>query len=82
MHPLKSHLEGQNMWNKIGKDGRSHFREFAQIAKEKGEGIVSYVQTLKGKQDRYKVSYVKLFKPFNWVIGTGAYLDDVTKVVK
>ena len=26
-----------------------------------------------------KVSYVKLFKPFNWVIGTGAYVDDITK---
>ena len=82
MHPLKSHLDGKNMWDKLGKDGRSHFREFAQVAKKDGYGFVSYVQTLKGKPDRIKVSYVKLFKPFNWVIGTGAYTGNLTAKMK
>jgi methyl-accepting chemotaxis protein len=30
----------------------------------------------------FKVSLVKIFKPFNWVIGTGQYLSDITPLVK
>jgi methyl-accepting chemotaxis protein len=71
MHPLKPHLIGKV------KKGVKHWDEFVQKGKI-GEGFVAYVQNLKGKQLQ-KISYVKTFKPFNWIIGTGAYIDDVTK---
>ncbi len=29
-----------------------------------------------------KLSYVKLFKPWNWIIGTGIYIEDVHKEMK
>ena len=28
-----------------------------------------------------KLSYVKIFKPWNWVIGTGVYIEDVKKEI-
>ena len=28
-----------------------------------------------------KLSYVKIFKPWNWVIGTGIYIEDVKKEI-
>ncbi len=37
---------------------------------------------VKDKPSRQKVSYVKLFKPFNWVIGTGVYIDNVTEALQ
>jgi len=30
----------------------------------------------------FKVSLVRIFKPFHWVIGTGRYLSDVTPMIK
>ena len=27
------------------------------------------------------ITYVKLYKPLNWIIGTGVYVDDIDKVV-
>ena len=33
----------------------------------------------KSKHYEEKASVVKVFKPYNWVIGTGAYIDDLTQ---
>ena len=74
MHPLKKHLNGKS------KKGVKHWDQFVQKGKL-GEGFVSYVQNLKGKK-LPKVSYVKTFKPYNWIIGTGAYVDDITENMK
>ncbi|MEA3314554.1 MAG: cache domain-containing protein [Campylobacterota bacterium] len=76
MHPLKSHLNGKS------KKGVRHWDEFVEKGtSEKGSGFVSYVQTLKGKK-LPKVSYVQTFKPYNWIIGTGAYVGNVTNKLK
>ena len=74
MHPLKSHLIGKS------KKGTKHWDEFVQKGKI-GEGFVSYTQSLNGKK-LPKVSYVKTFKPFNWIIGTGAYVSDISSKMK
>ena len=34
------------------------------------------------KKYEFKVSLVRVFKPYNWVIGTGQYLSDITPMVK
>jgi len=34
------------------------------------------------KKYEFKVSLVRVFKPFNWIIGTGRYISDVTPEVK
>ena len=71
MHPLKPHLIGKV------KKGVKHWDQFVEKGKL-GGGFVSYIQNLHGKK-LAKISYVKTFKPYNWIIGTGAYITDVTE---
>lgn len=55
---------------------------FAEVVHESGEGFVTYSwprPTPEGATEQYflKECYVKMFAPWNWVIGTGAYIDDI-----
>lgn len=56
-----------------------------KICKEKGSGYKDYSwdkPTSRGTiKDVPKLSYVKLYKPLNWIIGTGVYIDDVDKII-
>ena len=54
------------------------FKEFARIVGEKGEGTVPYLwPKTQGAAPSPKISYVKGFKPWGWVVGSGLYVDDV-----
>lgn len=82
-HPIKPSLNGKDLNNFKDKKGKRIFREFANTAKQSGEGIVDYVWPKPGfETPQPKVSFVKLFKPFNWVIGTGEYVSDVSANIK
>jgi len=73
--------ENKNVWNLKDKTGKYFIQEQSKIALEKGEG---FLQTHFVKPDledniQYpKLSYIKIFKPFNWHIGMGEYIDDLT----
>ena len=83
MHPIKPQLDGRDMANYKDKGGKRIFFEFARVAKEQGEGFVDYVWPKPGfEAPQEKVSFVKLFKPFNWVVGTGEYVDNVSDKLK
>ncbi|MGJ0364105.1 cache domain-containing protein [Aliarcobacter cryaerophilus] len=54
----------------------------AKIVKEKKEGFTTNKFVKPNSKDgvQYlKLSYVKLFEPFDWHIGTGEYIDELTK---
>jgi diguanylate cyclase (GGDEF)-like protein len=56
--------------------GKHIVREFVATAKS-GGGWVSYYWPKPHTQEQYpKVSYVLYFEPWDWVLGTGVYLDD------
>ncbi|PLY09813.1 MAG: chemotaxis protein [Arcobacter sp.] len=83
MHPIKPQLNGKNLDNHKDQNGKKIFHEFAQVAESNGDGFVDYVWPKPGfEKPQPKVSYVKLFKPFNWVIGTGEYVSDVSTALK
>jgi len=83
MHPIKPQLDGKNLYEYKDKGGKQIFKEFASVAKKNGDGFVDYVWPKPGfEQPQDKVSYVKLFEPYNWVIGTGEYVDNVTDKMK
>jgi len=82
-HPIKPSLNGKDLSGFSDKNGKKIFVEFADTVKKSNSGFVDYVWEKPGFAElQAKVSYVKLFKPFNWVIGTGAYVDDVTLNMK
>jgi|TARA_R110002033_G_scaffold102305_2_gene150234 methyl-accepting chemotaxis protein len=83
MHPIKPDLDGKDMSEYKDQGGKRIFYEFAQVAKKSGSGFVDYVWPKPGfEKPQEKVSFVKLFEPFGWVIGTGEYVDNVTDKLK
>lgn len=78
MHPIKPELEGQPMQDFKDPAGTFLFREFARVTKESGAGYVAYLWPKPGLKDPVpKISYVKLFDSWDWIIGSGVYIDDV-----
>jgi methyl-accepting chemotaxis protein len=78
MHPIKPELDGKDVSGVKDPDGTFLFREFVVVAKTSGRGFVDYLWPKPGSpQPVSKVSYVSLFKPWGWVIGSGLYTDDV-----
>ena len=83
MHPIKPQLDGKNLYNFKDPNGVRLFAKMVEVCKENGEGVVKYQWTNpKTHKIEDKISYVKLFKPFNWVIGTGVYVSDVKKQIE
>lgn len=78
MHPANPKLDGQNLSAIRDPDGFAVFNEMVAIAKAKGAGLVNYRWPKPGASDPVeKTSYVKLFEPWGWVIGSGVYIDDM-----
>ena len=79
MHPFAKQLEGQDLSDYQDPNGIRLFVEFVDVVRREGAGFVDYVWQ-KGDDSGVltpKLSYVKGFSPWGWVIGTGVYLDDV-----
>ncbi|MDD3311299.1 EAL domain-containing protein [Pseudodesulfovibrio sp.] len=83
MHPYRADLEGKDLSSYRDQSGKEIFKEFVQIAAEKGGGFVNYYWQWKDHPERisHKMSYVREFKPWGWIVGTGIYVDDVVKEI-
>lgn len=78
VHGVKPELNGKDLSGMKDVNGTYVFREMAAVAKAKGAGFVDYHWPKAGSdQPVPKVSYVRLYKPWGWVVGTGIYVDDV-----
>ena len=78
MHPMKPQMEGNDLSSYQDPSGRPVFVEFVQAAQAPGGGFVHYLWPKPGNQKPVpKLSFVKRFAPWGWVIGTGIYIDDV-----
>ena len=78
MHPYKPELNGKDLTDVKDPSGKPIFLEFVKAAKEKNGGFVNYLWPKAGESEPVdKVSYVKLYEPWGWVIGSGLYIDDL-----
>lgn len=79
MHPYVHELMGKSLQDYTDPDGTRPFIEATRIAGESGEGFIRYKWQLKDDSTRIvpKLSFVKAFPDWGWIIGTGVYLDDV-----
>ncbi|XLX38424.1 methyl-accepting chemotaxis protein [Ectopseudomonas mendocina] len=78
MHPMNAKLEGQNLSGFKDPDGKALFNEMVAITRSQGGGQVDYRWPKPGATDPVpKISYVELFQPWGWIIGSGVYVDDV-----
>jgi len=82
-HSINSNLNGKNLSKLKDINGKSFFAEFIKVCQKDGAGFVDYLWSKPGfDTPQPKISYVRLFKPFNWVIGTGVYVSDITASMK
>ena len=82
MHPYRGDLEGKFVGDKKGPKGTPLFANMVKVCKDRGEGFVSYWWQYKDDKTKIypKISFVKLFKPWGWIVGTGIYLNEVHAV--
>jgi methyl-accepting chemotaxis protein len=82
MHPIKPELDGKNLSEQKDPNGKALFVEATLVVKADGGGFVYYSWPKPGsEQPVQKVSYVKGFAPWGWVIGSGVYIDTVEATV-
>ena len=78
MHPVKPALIGKDLTEVTDTHGTHQFVEMVKVVREQGEGFVHYYYDKPdGTKGVAKISYVKGFAPWGWLIGTGVYVDDI-----
>jgi len=85
LYPIKPELEGTNVLNLQDSKGNFVMQDEINIIKKKGEGFVKNFWSKPEKDITVlfpKISFVKYFKPLDWYLGTGEYLDDAKKEIQ
>lgn len=78
MHPIKPALEGKDLSNNKDPDGTPLFVEMVSVVKQSGEGYVPYKWPKPGNDNPVdKIAFVKGFDQWQWIIGSGVYLDTI-----
>ena len=82
-HPFATALIGVDASQITDIDGVPFFQEFVRIAREEGAGYVPYKWQYYDDETRIepKLSYVAQFEPWEWIIGTGVYINDIEESV-
>ncbi|MCW9014977.1 MAG: methyl-accepting chemotaxis protein [Gammaproteobacteria bacterium] len=80
MHPYKPELDGKDISGIKDPNGKKLFVAFVDTVKQQGEGYVHYMWPKPGASEPLKkISFVKGYQPWGWVIGSGIYIDDINK---
>ena len=83
LQPMAPKLESSEPSQLKDANGLPIIMEFAKVAKALGAGYVAYYWPKPGSPDPVeKISYVKQFEPWGWVVGSGIYIDDVRAEVR
>ncbi len=78
MHPIRPEMNGSDLSTYKDPNGNLLFVDFVNTVKKDGSGFVGYEWPKPGfDKPQPKLSFVVGFAPWNWVIGTGVYIDDL-----
>jgi len=78
MHPTKPQMDGADVSSFKDPTGKAFFMEIVETVRQNGAGFVAYEWPRPGADKPVaKISYVKGFVPWGWIVGTGIYIDDV-----
>jgi two-component system NarL family sensor kinase len=78
MHSRQPELVGKNLWDMRDSHGRFTIQDLIKGAKENGGGYVEYEwRKPSSAQMAPKLGYVTALPRWNWMVGTGLYLDDI-----
>ncbi|MBN2964243.1 cache domain-containing protein [Sulfurospirillum sp. T05] len=83
MHPINPKLNGADLRNIKDPAGKALFMEMVQVTKASvAGGVVEYQWAKPGYEDpQPKLSYVIVHPGWDWIIGTGVYVDGIDAVI-
>jgi len=81
-HP-DDRIQGRNLSDMQDADGRYLVREARDLVLTQGSGYLEYRwERLDGALPSPKIGYMFLYEPWDWLVGTGVYVDDVDAEVQ
>ena len=82
--PYREDLVGKNVFSLTVPGKRNVYNEMLAICRKKGEGFLEYNTQYKSEVTRIvpAISYVRIYKPFNLIIGASIYIDDVEQEIQ
>ncbi len=82
VHPIRPEYEGVSHADRQDRSGRHTVRNLVAAAVQ-GDGFTSTLTPKPGSDEQVeKLQHLALFAPWDWVIGTGLYIDDLDAVFK
>ncbi len=83
VEPLLPEFDNRDMSSFRDIDGKQAFSNMTALGRDKGEGITDfYFKKPDAEKQVKKYVYIKMFKPWGWVLGAGFYLDDAIMDVR
>ena len=83
MHGSNPKMEGKSWVFIMEGTNTNVYEAFADICNESGNGYLEYSFPKPGQTERMpKLSYIRLFEPLGWVIGTGDYIDNIDREIR
>ena len=83
MHPIKPELDTTDVSGIEDPDGVQLFVEMNQVVADEGAGFVPYMWPKPGfEEPQPKLSYVAELPEWGWIIGSGAYIDNIDAAVE
>jgi len=78
-HPYRSDLEGRNMLELEDISQRKIFQKFIDICKKDKAGFATYIWQKNDKEEdlQEKISFIELYEPWDWILGSGIYFQDI-----
>ncbi len=84
LHPTSPHFEGKNVLNL--QDSRDSYliQRMIKVLRDKGEGFLHWYWYKPDDQENMseKIGFNKQFEPYEWLIGTGEYIEDFEQDVQ
>ncbi len=83
-HPYRKDLINLNVNEYDDPAVKKLFRDMIDATEKTGENCISYNWQLYDNPEKIlpKMAHLKRFKPWNWIIGTGIYIDDIDRELK
>jgi methyl-accepting chemotaxis protein len=81
MHGVKAALDGKDQRGVVDAKGKAFSDELTRVASSEGEGFVEYWWPKPGSEEpQPKLTFVKGFRPWEWAVLSGIYIDDIDAV--
>lgn len=79
---LGGDAEGTNRMDTVDVNGYQMVKDIIANGQKEGGGFTDYYFTKEGSTEIYpKRAYSKSFEPYQWVVGTGNYVDELEEIV-